>query len=180
MKRLGERIKRKREFQNIQMNDLAKRVGISASALSQIEKAKASPSIVTLKSIADNLNTTVGELIGENENLSQHPLISNGRAEFVDENTSGSQIFLLSNHGQHKLMETYLIKFVPHSDIQNIINSNKGQAFCYVLSGNYNFNLDDSNYVLNPGDSFYFDLLLPYSVNLISESNGEMIWIIAQ
>ena len=75
MKRLGERIRRKRESLHLKLNDLAGKVGISSSALSQIEKAKAFPSILTLKSIADCLHTTVGELIGENETLSKQPQI---------------------------------------------------------------------------------------------------------
>ncbi|MBV5343778.1 helix-turn-helix transcriptional regulator, partial [bacterium] len=62
MNRIGERVKRIREHKGLQLNDLAKRVGISPSALSQIEKAKTFPSIITLKLIADNLQTTVGEL----------------------------------------------------------------------------------------------------------------------
>ena len=66
MKRIGERIRQKRELLGLQLKVLSKKVGISSSALSQIEKAKAFPSIITLKSIAENLHTTVGELIGEN------------------------------------------------------------------------------------------------------------------
>ena len=67
MNRLGARIKRKREMLSLPLSDLSKKVGISASALSQIENSKAFPSIVTLKSIANSLYTTVGELIGEHE-----------------------------------------------------------------------------------------------------------------
>ncbi|KAB2822721.1 MAG: helix-turn-helix transcriptional regulator, partial [Paludibacter sp.] len=69
MNRIGERIKRKRDQFKLNLNELAKRVGISSSALSQIENGKAFPTIITLKSIADQLQTTVGELIGENESV---------------------------------------------------------------------------------------------------------------
>ena len=69
MQRIGERIKSKREQLGLQLNELAKKVGVSSSALSQIEKAKSFPTIITLKLIAENLQTTVGELIGENESL---------------------------------------------------------------------------------------------------------------
>ena len=55
MKRIGERVKRRRELLNLQLNDLVGKVGISSSVLSRIEKAKAFSSIITLKSIADNL-----------------------------------------------------------------------------------------------------------------------------
>ncbi len=50
-------------------------VKLKASAGGKIESGKAYPSIVTLKNIAEALQTTVGELIGENENFVQHPLL---------------------------------------------------------------------------------------------------------
>lgn len=87
MKRLGERIKRKREDLHLRLNELAQKVGISPGALSQIEKAKAFPSITTLKSIADNLYTTVGELIGENEILTNNPLVKFSEKSFIVKNT---------------------------------------------------------------------------------------------
>ncbi|MCX6236799.1 MAG: XRE family transcriptional regulator [Bacteroidia bacterium] len=40
MNRLGERIKRKREMLSLPLSDLSKRVGISVSALSQIENSQ--------------------------------------------------------------------------------------------------------------------------------------------
>lgn len=61
----------------MQLNDLAKKAGISSSALSQIENAKAFPSILTLKTIADRLHTTVGEIIGEHEALLNNPRLKN-------------------------------------------------------------------------------------------------------
>ena len=44
-----------REYKNMRINDLAKRVGISGSFLSQIENGKRNPTIETLKSIASAL-----------------------------------------------------------------------------------------------------------------------------
>lgn len=116
MNRLGERIKRRRETLNMPLTDLAKKVGISASALSQIENAKAFPSVVTLKSIADHLYTTVGELIGENDTLTRNPLIKASEIKFVKANASGTSLFLLSHHDSSKQMEPYLVKFSENAD----------------------------------------------------------------
>jgi DNA-binding XRE family transcriptional regulator len=44
-----------REYKNMRLNDLAKRVGISGSYLSQIENGKRNPTIETLKAIASAL-----------------------------------------------------------------------------------------------------------------------------
>ena len=177
MKRLGERIRKKRENQKIQLNDLARRAGISPSALSQIENAKASPSIVTLKNIAECLHTTVGELIGENENLSQNPLITREEIKFIEKNASGSELYLLSSHDPLNKMEAYMVKFKEHSDIQGLFTSHHGQAFCHVKEGTFGFHLDEIPYLLKPGDSFYFNTILSHRVNLIETPKGELLWI---
>ena len=177
MKRLGERIKKKRENQKIQLNDLARRAGISPSALSQIENAKATPSIVTLKHIAESLQTTVGELIGENENLSKNPQMKWGEIEFIEKNESGSELYLLSSHDPQKKMEAYLVKFKEYSDIQGLFTPHYGQAFCHVKEGTFEFHLDEIPYLLKPGDSFYFDTILSHRVNLIETPTGELLWV---
>lgn len=83
MKRLGERIRRKRESFNLHLGDLAKKVGISSSALSQIESAKAFTSILNFKAIADSLNATVGEIIGMYETLSKNPMIKESEKKLL-------------------------------------------------------------------------------------------------
>ena len=65
MKLIGVSIKRLREEQDMTLRELAKDVGVSPSFLSQVEGGKASPSLATLKSIADQLQTTVGRLIDD-------------------------------------------------------------------------------------------------------------------
>jgi transcriptional regulator with XRE-family HTH domain len=178
MKRLGERIKKKRELYNIQLNDLAKRVGISASALSQIENAKSSPSIVTLKHIAECLNTTVGELVGENENLSQDPLVRFDEMRFLRANADGSRLFALSNHEPHKQMDNFLISFSEKSTIEGLFPLHRGQVFCRVSEGTFKFHLDEVEYELRKGDNFYFDNVLSHRVQLSEGTSGELLWIV--
>jgi len=52
-----------REHKQIKMNELAKRAGISAAYLSQIEKNKRNPTINTLKAIAKELQVDIEVLI---------------------------------------------------------------------------------------------------------------------
>ncbi|MCF8361877.1 MAG: XRE family transcriptional regulator [Prolixibacteraceae bacterium] len=178
MKRLGERIKQKRNLLRIPMGELARRAGISASALSQIEKAKAFPSVITLKNIADKLNTTVGELIGENEELSQNPLLKAGEEKFVERNNSGSELYLMSHHDINKQMETYSVRLKDRSNLEGFFGNHKGQAFCYVESGKILFNLAGKHYKLESGDSFYFNTVLPFSAHLSDGESGKLIWIV--
>ncbi|WP_297092222.1 XRE family transcriptional regulator [uncultured Draconibacterium sp.] len=178
MKRLGERIRRKRENLHLRLNDLAGKIGISSSALSQIENAKAFPSILTLKNIADSLNTTVGELIGENETLLQQPLISDKQKKFVQKNKSGTKLFLLSHHDPHKQMETYLLEFVPNSDSNGIMTNHPGQEFCYLTEGKLAITLEDKTYDLEVGDSFYFNSNIMHNAKNIHNGVTRAIWVV--
>lgn len=179
MKRIGERINAKRKLLNLQLNDLAKKVGISPSALSQIEKAKAFPSIITLKSIAENLYTTVGELIGENETLSKNPVMQRDEMKFVERNVTGAEIFLITHHDLNKQMDTYFVRFIQGSDLIGLFTANSGQIFCYVVSGEISFNLEAKNYLLKVGDSIYFNSKAPYSAMNNSDGICELLWIIS-
>jgi len=178
MNRIGERIKRKRELLSLPLSDLARKVGISASALSQIENAKAFPSIVTLKTIADQLYTTVGELIGENESLTKNPLIKANDIKFVKVNSGGTSLFLLSQHENGKQMEPYIIKFVENSDSSDIMTSHPGQEFVHVLEGKLMITLEKTHYILEKGDNFYFNSNIPHSLKNIHHSSAKVLWVI--
>lgn len=178
MKRLGERIKRIREGYHMQLNDLAKKVGISSSALSQIENAKSSPSIMTLKSIAENLHTTVGELIGENEALTKNPLVRFDEKHFVEKNASGASFYLLSNHGNSKQMDAFLIEFQENANSQDIMKTHPGQEFCFVLSGELQITLEGKKYTLKANDSFYFNSSRSHSVQNIAKGITQMVWVV--
>lgn len=179
MKRIGDRIRKRREFLNLQLKDLSNMVGISSSAMSQIEKAKAFPSIVTLKSVAENLHTTVGELIGENESLNNMPVIHKNDIKFVKKNKSGTKFYLLSHHDLNKQMEPYYILFIKGSDLSGMFTNNQGQIFCHVISGYLIFNLSGRSYLLGSGDSIYFNSKATYSVKNDTDSNSELLLIIS-
>jgi len=164
-------------MQNLHLNELADKVGISSSALSQIEKSKSFPSIVTLKHIAEQLHTTVGELIGENENLLNHPVVLQNEMKFVDQNKSGTIIYLLSHHDVNKQMDTFLVRFAKASGIEGLFSNSNGQVFGHVLSGEIRFKLQDKTHLLKQGDSIYFSAKV--SKDIVNNADGisEMLWV---
>lgn len=177
MNRLGERIKKRREQLNLQLGELASRIGVSASAMSQIEKAKSFPSIITLKNIAESLHTTVGELIGENESLANNPVVKRDEMEFVDQNKSGTTFYLLSQHDVNKQMDTYLIRFSKSSSLEGRFSGGVGQIFCHVLSGQVRFELEDKTYLMMPGDSIYFNARSRFDIVNYADSLSEALWV---
>lgn len=64
---LGERLKEIREDQRITQTELARRVGTSQSAISQIEAGDRKPSYVMLRNLARALDITVSYLLGDED-----------------------------------------------------------------------------------------------------------------
>ena len=179
MDQMGKRIKRKRESLGFQMKELSIKIGVTPSLISQIENGKAFPSIVTLKKVAEALQTTVGELIGENDNLVQHPLLKSNERRFAKENENGTSSHLLSYHNPAKQIEPYIIQFNKNSDSKEIMTSNfPGQEFCFVLKGRFEAKVNDKTYNLYEGDSFYFHSSRPHLFKNTSGKKAELIWII--
>ena len=61
---IGERLRELREARNISMRTLATKSGLSANALSMIERNKASPSVSTLYKLADALGVSITSFFG--------------------------------------------------------------------------------------------------------------------
>lgn len=177
MLRLGERIRNRRESLNIQINNLANSIGVTPSLISQIERAKAFPSIITLKKIADALQTTVGAIIGENETYSQNPMVKFDEKKIVQTNEEGTTLYLLSNHDQQKLMEPYLLEFKPKSSSVNLINPMNGQSFFYALSGSFRIEMNSQIFLLSKGDSFYLNSGSKHTIFNIGKTDSLLLWI---
>ena len=179
MDQMGKRIKEKRVSLGLQMKELSLRIGVTPSLISQIESGKAYPSIVTLKKVADALHTTVGDLIGENEDLVHHPLLKVDERRFVKENKDGTSLHLLSYHDPSKQIEPYIIQFNRDSDSDGIMTSNfPGQEFCYVIKGSFRATVNEQQYRLTNGDGFYFHSKQSHLFKNISGKKAELLWII--
>ena len=177
MQRMGERIRKHREGQALQLSAMAEKIGVTVSCLSQIENGRAFPSIITLKKIADHLHTTVGELLGENETLMKNPVRANEK-KFVKVNESGAELYLISHHDQNKQMETYYLKLGKDADSLDIMTRHPGQEFCHLLVGRVEFILNDNKHILKKGDNIYFNSNIAHSVRNISSGISKLLWMI--
>lgn len=181
MQLLGDRIKKRREDLKISSADLATNIGVTASLISQIERAKSFPSILTLKKIADALFTTVGELIGESSSLIENPLLKQAERKFVKENQTGTKSYLLSHHDTLKQMDPFYLVFEKNADSSEIMTTkNPRQEFIYVVSGRFKVELNNHIYELSSGDSFYFISNQEHKFINIDAKPSEMIWVVNQ
>ena len=181
MYRMGERIRKRRESLGISMNDLAGSIGVSSSLISQIERAKAYPSILTLKKVADALQTTIGDLIDENATFMENPLLKESERKFAKTNKNGAHLYLLSHHDPQKQMDPFIIEFDKKGTSKEIMTpKNPRQEFCFVLKGSFEVLLNEEKYQLNEGDSFYFYSDRNHLFTNISNEKAKLLWVVNQ
>src|SRR5262245_60358734 len=63
--KVGHRLREERERLGIGLRELARRVGVSPSLVSQIELDRVNPSVSTLYAIVTELGMTMGDVFGE-------------------------------------------------------------------------------------------------------------------
>jgi len=178
MKIVGINIKKLREESEITLRELSKRLRVSASFLSQIETGKASPSLSTLKDIADALQTTVGGLMGENQTKQDSPVVKVKERKALKHLGSGVSMYLLSTPDSNKQMETLLFSLDRDANSGKMLYKHFGQEFVLALSGVLELTLNDTKHVLKKGDSIYFNSNVPHSFKNLYKGKTEAVWVV--
>jgi len=174
---VGVHIKRIRDEKQITLRELAKMLKVSASFLSQVETGKAAPSLSTLKSIADALQSTVGELIGENYKPDTNPVVREEERHPAKEIGQGIKMFLLTSPDPNKQMEPLLFKLDKGASSGASMYKHFGQEFILVLKGEMEVTLNDTRYILKKGDSMYFNSSIPHFFRNIDKGTTEALWV---
>jgi transcriptional regulator with XRE-family HTH domain len=178
MKSLGINLKRLREDQGTTLREMAKDIGVSPSFLSQVEKGKASPSLTTLKSIADALQTTIGNLVGEDANQKEKMITREDERKSLKQVSQGIQMYLLSEVNPYKQMQPLLFKLAVNAASGEPSYAHYGQEFVLVLKGAIEISLGEKNYQLKKGDSIYFNSSTPHSFKNLNKGETEALWIV--
>jgi transcriptional regulator with XRE-family HTH domain len=175
---VGVNIKRLREEKDITLRELAKKLNVSASFLSQVETGKASPSLSTLKGIADTLGTTIGALAGEGEVQSSSPVVKEGERVSLKEVGKGIKMYLLTSPDPNKQMEPLLFALNENADTGVSPYKHFGQEFVLVIKGALEIALNDTPYILRKGDTIYFNSHVPHSFKNLHKGTTEALWVV--
>jgi len=143
-----------REARGISMRTLATKSGLSANALSMIERGKTSPSVSTLYKLADALGVSITAFFGAETEKKQIVFLKSDertRMPFtrgVFEALGGEQF-----SGR---VEPFMLTLESGSSSgpHNIVHS--GHEFVFCLRGQLEYHVEKSIFLLSPGDSLLF------------------------
>ena len=175
---IGASIRRLRVEQDMTLREMAKDVGVSPSFLSQVEQGKASPSLATLKSIADELQTTVGRLIDDDGSQEDRLVTTEKQRKAFKQSGNGIQMYLLSESSPYKQMQPLLFKLGQSAASGESTYAHYGQEFVLVLKGSLEIILGDKSYKIKKGESIYFNSSTPHSFKNLFKGETQALWVV--
>lgn len=156
---LGMRIRHFRSKKKITLRELAERIGVTPSLLSQVETGKAAPSLGTLKALADEFGTPIGMLFEVNNPETPSPLLKKGTFKRVK--TGGDIVYSLLSSGGDDL-EVFLDDFPPNAETGETPYSHDGVECTYLLEGELCVEVEGVEYRMEQGDSICFESYRPH------------------
>lgn len=151
---LGDRIRVRRRELELSLRELAERVGLTASFLSQIERDLASPSIESLRKISDALEVPIFYFLVEPD--AKSPVVRRDKRLRLTLPDSHLTYELLTPDLNRK-MEVFIAEVEPGDDNIAMELRQYTEECIYVLEGQLEMQLGEEVYLLDPGDSVYFE-----------------------
>ncbi|HEX8991025.1 MAG TPA: helix-turn-helix domain-containing protein [Anaerolineales bacterium] len=151
---VGMRLKELREARGASMRALAAKSGLSANALSMIERGKTSPSVSTLYKLADALEVPITEFFAPEAEKHRVLLVradARTRVPFTNGVWEG-----LGGEKFTGRVEPFVLTLETgaSSGRQPIVHT--GHEFVYCLRGRLEYLVENKLYELGPGDSLLF------------------------
>ena len=183
---IGEKNTNVREMKNISIEDMASRSGLSVEQIKRIEGNEDFPSLAPLIKIARVLGVRLGTFLDDQQELG--PVVCRKESR---ENTDGigftnnamtkhkyMSYHALSQDKSGRHMEPFIIDVEPSKETDFVFSTHEGEEFIYVIAGSVEINYGKSAYLLNEGDSIYYDSIVAHHVHAANGGTAKILGVI--
>jgi len=196
---VGPNLRAHREKRQLSLRELARRLNISPSALSQIETGKSRPSVSTLYAIVSELGISLDELFGGRTSAPARsaleppePEVSPSEPAALDSDRvqrggtrhgidlqSGVRWERLTAQPDAEADFLYVVYDVGGSSSQNdLFMRHAGREYGLVLTGALEVTVGFDTYTLGPGDSISFDSTIPHRLRNTGSEPATGVWFV--
>lgn len=186
---IGDRLREERVKAGLSQRELARRLGLSASMISQLESGLSKPSVGTLYAIVTELDLSLDRVIRGEDFADHRPTVVEGDGgpsplvhpedRQVIELASGvrwEELSASSEEGVDFLHATYEVGGASTPD--DSLMRHHGREYGYIMTGTLGIQIGFQEFVLNPGDSIAFDSTRPHRLYNKSDEPVHAIWFV--
>ena len=181
---LGEKIKTLRQRRGMFLQQMADQSSLSKPLLSQIESEVVAPPVATLLKISKALNVNSGYFFQAEESGKRAVIVRKNERKQVfrriheDASKVGYYYEALAYPKVDKHMEPFQVQFEVKKKEDLLFFTHKGEEFVFVLEGQLEFNYENETFLLEAGDSLYFDSSLPHAFRAMGRKKALAIDVI--
>ncbi len=174
--KIGQKIREVRKAGGLTLREIAKKVGLTPGAISQIECGRSNPSVGTLKAIADALGITMGSLFDGSQSL-ESAIVRPIERKILSPRR-GITYYLLTPDLNGRV-EFILSEYQVGATTGELRYAHAGEECGLVLRGRLELQVGEERYVLGAGDSIRFDCSIPHRLTNIGRGILRCIWAIS-
>ncbi len=177
-KKIGERIKRLRLKKSMGLVEMGKHTGLSASFLSQLETGRVVPTLRNLARIAMVFSKDLSYFFDPEPHTLFRVHRKTERVRLPQSGVNDPTYFFesLGYLVPDRTLDPYLAEFIPlKKGVEVRSHVHAGFEFLYVLGGQMDIRHGTQSYILDPGDSVYFDATTPHSYRCAGTEKSTVI-----
>jgi transcriptional regulator with XRE-family HTH domain len=205
---VGPRLREAREARGLSLREIARRINVSPSFVSQVETGKASPSVGTLYSLVNELGLSLDEVMSEDADdatVPSPPMAplhgSSGldvpwetptpamwpRIEAPLQRAKGRPTIKLSGvtwerltHEDDPFVDFLRVSYSPGSAScsEDKLMRHGGREYGHVISGRIDVQVGFELHKLGPGDSLHFDSTTPHRLANPYDEPCVAVWVV--
>ncbi len=186
--KVGSRLRQERERRGMSLRELARRVGVSPSLVSQIELDRVNPSVSTLYALVSELGMTMSDVFGDGTQPAprvrrSHPhdesLLTHPDTRRVINLASGVRWERLTPRSDPDVEFLHVAYPVgAESCPEDALVTHSGREYGYVTSGRLGVRVGFDEYELDPGTSIVFDSSSPHRLWAIGDEPVQAVWVV--
>jgi transcriptional regulator with XRE-family HTH domain len=185
---LGKRLRQERDRLGLSLRELARRLEVSPSLLSQIETGKIQPSVRTLYAIVSELGVSLDDVFAsgdrggatrteaDSDAQSRVQRAGSRRALELESGVRWERLTTSNDSEVDFLYTVYEVGGASSSDGELVRHS--GREFGIVLTGRLGVTVGFEEHMLEPGDSISFESAIPHRLHNDGDEVVTAIWVV--
>lgn len=181
---IGLKVKSIRESKSISVEQVAQGSGLTVEQIARIEDNQNLPSLAPLIKIARALGVRLGTFLDDSQDLGPvvcHKGDQPKGVSFSSETANSHNnlnFFSLAQSKVGRSMEPFLIDIDSASNAGYQLSSHEGEEFLYVLEGTIEVTYGKAKYVLESGESIYYDSIVEHNVHATNDSKAKILAVV--
>jgi transcriptional regulator with XRE-family HTH domain len=176
---LGAQLRAGRERAGVSVRELARRIGVSASLLSQVERGLAQPSVGTLWAVVTALGLSLDNLFATAHEQPERPAVvqrADGRPALE---LGGGVVWERLTASADPDADFAFVTYPPGADsgAEDPPTRHQGREYGYVISGRLRIEVGSETLELGPGDSVVFGSQTPHRFRAVGDEPVTAVWL---